>query len=92
MLFASNGYAGASQAIDQSQTDLRSEPLQSKATSTVIANGEWQLCDDTFYRGQCVTLGPGKYPSLEQLGLTHGVSSVRRTGDAPHGAQKPPGN
>ena len=43
----------------------------------MIAEGEWELCDDTHYRGQCVTLGPGKYPSLKTYGLTRGASSVR---------------
>jgi len=92
VLYAANDYRGAAQPVDESLADLRTEPLQSKATSTVIADGTWELCDDTFYRGQCVTLGPGKYPSLETYGLTHGVSSVRRAGAAPHHAEKLPGN
>jgi hypothetical protein len=92
VLYVSNEYAGASQPVDGPQTaDLSSEPIQSKATSAVIAAGEWQLCDDTYYRGQCVTLGPGKYPSLELYGLTHGVSSVRKTGESPHRVEKPAG-
>jgi len=85
VLYAANEYSGASQPVDLRQAaDLREEPLQAKATSAVIAEGEWQLCDDTYYRGQCVTLGPGKYPSLEQFGLNKGVTSVRRVGDSPH--------
>ena len=92
VLYASNEFAGASQPVDQPQTaDLRDEAIQAKATSAVIAGGEWQLCDDTYYRGQCVTLGPGKYPSLELYGLTHGVSSVRRVGESPHRVAKPAG-
>jgi hypothetical protein len=81
VLYAAHEYAGASQPLDESQSDLHADALQGKATSTVIAAGTWELCQDTFYRGQCVTLGPGKYPSLEELGLTHGVGSVRRTVD-----------
>jgi len=89
VLYVSNEYRGASQPVDQPQTaDLRDEAIQAKATSAVIAAGEWQLCDDTYYRGQCVTLGPGKYPSLELYGLTHGVSSVRKTGESPHRAEE----
>jgi len=92
VLYAANNYSGASQLADDSQADLRSDELQAKATSTVIAGGTWELCDDTFYRGQCVTLGPGKYPSLEQLGLTRGVASVRRASQAPHRAEQKTGN
>ena len=92
VLYAANEYAGASQPLDESQTDLHADALQGKATSTVIAAGTWELCQDTFYRGQCVTLGPGKYPSLQELGLTHGVGSVRRTIDPPPPRDKIPGN
>jgi len=92
VLYAAKEYAGASQPLDQSQSDLHADALQGKATSTVIAAGTWELCQDTFYRGQCVTLGPGKYPSLEELGLTHGVGSVRRTVDPAPPKDKIPGN
>jgi Beta/Gamma crystallin len=92
VLFAANNYGGVSQPLDQSQADLRSEALQSNATSIVIASGAWELCDDTYFRGHCVTLGPGKYPSFQEYGLTHGVASVRRTGEAPHRAEKTAGN
>jgi hypothetical protein len=78
VLYADDGYAGRSHSAAQPQADLHSEVLQGKAASVVIAGGEWELCDDTYYRGQCVTLGPGKYPSLKTYGLTRGVSSVRR--------------
>jgi len=50
----------------------------------VIAGGEWELCDDTYFRGQCVTLGPGKYHSLKSYGLMRGASSVRRAPGPPH--------
>ena len=83
-LYASDDYRGAPHSVDQQQADLPMESVQGKATSVVIAGGEWELCGDTYYRGQCVTLGPGKYPSLKNYGLTHGVSSVRRAPGSPH--------
>jgi beta/gamma crystallin len=92
VLYAANDYSGASQLADESQADVRADLSQGKANSTVIAAGTWELCDDTFYRGQCVTLGPGKYPSMEHYGLTRGVASARRASDAPHRAGKTPGN
>ena len=80
----SDDYRGASHAVDQSQADLPMETLQGMATSVVIAGGEWELCDDTYFRGQCVTLGPGKYHSLKSYGLMRGASSVRRAPGPPH--------
>ena len=84
LLYASDEYRGAPHSVDQQQADLPMESLQGKATSVVIAGGEWELCGDTYFRGQCVTLGPGKYPSLKSYGLTRGVSSVRRAPGSPH--------
>jgi hypothetical protein len=84
VLYASDDYRGASHSVDQQQSDLPTETLQGMPTSVVIAGGEWELCGDTYFRGPCVTLGPGKYPSLKSYGLMRGVSSVRRATGSPH--------
>lgn len=84
VLYGSDDYRGPSHGVDQTQADLPAESLQGKAASVVIAAGEWELCGDTYFRGQCVTLGPGKYPSLKSYGLMRGVSSVRRASGPPH--------
>ena len=84
VLYASDDYGGASHSVDQQHADLRTETEQGKAASVVIAGGEWELCGDTYFRGQCVTLGPGKYPSLKSYGLMRGASSVRRAPGSPH--------
>jgi len=84
VLYASDDYRGASHSVDQQQADLPMESLRGMAASVVIAGGEWELCDDTYFRGQCVTLGPGKYHSLKSYGLMRGASSVRRAPGPPH--------
>jgi hypothetical protein len=84
LLYAADDYRGPSHGARQSQVDLSAETLFGTAASAVIAEGEWELCRDTYYRGPCVTLGPGKYPSLKSYGLTRGISSVRRAPTSPH--------
>jgi hypothetical protein len=78
VLYASKNYLGPSHIVDRSRADLRVESLQAEATSAVIASGKWELCEDAQFRGRCLTLGPGKYPSLGDLGLQYGAASVRR--------------
>jgi len=78
VLYASKDYLGPSHSVDRPRADLRVESLQAEATSAVIASGRWELCEDPQFRGPCVTLGPGKYPSLGDLGLQYGAASVRR--------------
>jgi hypothetical protein len=84
VLYAGDDYRGASHSVDLQQADLPTETLQGMAASAVIADGEWELCGDTYFRGQCVTLGPGKYPTLKSYGLMRGASSVRRAPGPPH--------
>lgn len=44
--------------------------------SLVVRSGNWELCNQTQYRGQCARLGPGRYPRLPQ-GLDERVASLR---------------
>jgi hypothetical protein len=90
VLYASKNYLGPAHTVDRPRADLRVESLQAEATSAVIASGQWELCEDVQFRGPCVTLGPGKYPSLGDFGLKYGASSVRRATQS--GNPKPPGN
>lgn len=90
VLYASKDYLGPAHIVDRPRADLRVESLQAEATSAVIASGRWELCEDTGFRGPCVTLGPGKYPSLGDLGLKYGAVSVRRATQSEDA--RPPGN
>ena len=83
VLFAVIDYRGASHRVASPQLDLNEQPLKGEASSAVIASGEWELCGEPQFKGPCVRLGPGKYSSLKNYGLTRGVSSVRRTNVAP---------
>lgn len=49
-----------------------------RASSVVIEKGAWVLCTEEDYSGTCITLEPGRYSSLKELGLENGVTSVRR--------------
>ena len=51
-----------------------------RASSLVVRNGSWQVCTDANYRGRCVTLARGDYPSLRSMGLDKSVSSARPVG------------
>lgn len=48
-----------------------------RASSVVVEKGAWVLCTDEDFGGRCVTLEPGRYGSLKELGLDDAVTSVR---------------
>jgi uncharacterized protein YcfJ len=48
-----------------------------RASSAVVNDGTWQVCEDAGFNGRCVILRPGEYPSLAQMGLQNQISSIR---------------
>jgi uncharacterized protein YcfJ len=61
-----------------------------KAMSAVIERGEWEVCEDAYFQGRCVTLRPGQYTSLGSFGMDKKISSVRPLSGAPQYGYAPP--
>lgn len=80
-LFQDDGFAGRSVVIDRSVRDLSRYSFNDEASSVVVRGGRWTLCSEARFRGQCVTLRPGRYASLRATGLNDRVSSVRPGSD-----------
>src|SRR6266508_6281902 len=76
-LYQREGYGGRRFTATQSVSDLANVGFNDRASSVVIHGGSWQLCTDAYFRGRCVTLQNGDYPSLAALGLNDSVSSIR---------------
>jgi uncharacterized protein YcfJ len=49
-----------------------------RASSVEVSGTRWEVCEDSRFRGQCVILRPGRYPSLRSMGLNNQISSVRQ--------------
>jgi len=56
---------------------LGSVNFNDRASSVVIEKGAWVLCTGEDFTGKCVTLEPGRYGSLKDLGLDKDITSVR---------------
>ena len=57
--------------------NFRRYGFNDRASSAVVVGERWEVCDDNRYRGRCVVLRPGRYPSLEAMGMNDRISSVR---------------
>ena len=77
MLYQDDDFRGRSFVTGQSVRNLADEGFNDRASSVVIRSGNWLLCSDAEFRGHCITLGPGRYPSLRPMGLNDNVSSLR---------------
>ena len=86
-LFSDDNFAGQRLQANDAIPNFANSGFNDRASSVVIRDGAWQLCDDAYFRGRCVTLQPGRYPSLREIGLSDRISSVREMGSW----GKPPG-
>src|SRR5260221_1537528 len=70
------------------QTTLRGQPddlarigFTDQASSVVVHSGQWQVCTQPNCQGECMTLGPGEYATLDAR-LNHRIESARVIADA----------
>jgi len=77
MFFENEGFAGRSFSTDERIDNLARHGFNDRASSIVVLNDRWEVCEDPGFGGRCAVLRPGRYPSLAAMGLNDRVSSVR---------------
>lgn len=75
-LFSGQGFEGANVSVSGDFRSLNDVGFNDRASSIVIYEGRWEFCEHGDFRGQCIVLGPGRYPFLE--GMNNRISSMRR--------------
>jgi len=76
-------FQGRSFTTEQPVNNFARAGFNGRASSVVVRGDRlerWEVCDSRRFRGQCVVLRPGEYPSPEAMGLSGRVSSVRSVG------------
>ena len=71
------GFAGRSFSTTGAIAAFVRYGFNDHASSAVVMGGSWEVCDAPRYRGLCVVLRPGRYPSLAAMGLNNRISSAR---------------
>jgi hypothetical protein len=77
-LYTDDAFQGRPLNVIIDMKQLGSMNFNDRASSVVIEKGAWVLCTDEDFTGKCVTLEPGRYGSLREMGLDDTVTSVRR--------------
>lgn len=76
--FYENGsYQGRSMQANKQVNKFDRYGFNDRSSSVVVVGNRWEVCEDTNFRGECVVLRPGRYPSLTAMGLNDRVSSAR---------------
>jgi hypothetical protein len=78
VLYAEDDFQGRPVSVIIDMRQLGTLNFNDRASSVVVEKGAWVLCSDEDFSGTCVTLEPGRYSSLKELGLEDTVTSVRR--------------
>ena len=84
-LFEHDNFAGRTYTAPNSVSNLGDSGFNDRASSVIVRGGRWAICENAYFSGRCVTLGPGEYRSLGSMGLNDKVSSVRDLGWTPDG-------
>lgn len=71
------GFAGRSFSTGRQVANFERFGFNDRASSVIVSSQRWEVCEDRRFRGSCVVLRPGEYPSLAAMGLNERVSSVK---------------
>ena len=88
--YQQEGLRGRSFGVDRPIDNLDHYGYNDRASSVVVQRGQWEVCEDAGFRGRCVVLRAGQYPSLATVGMNQLISSVRPVRGAPGQAYVPP--
>ena len=73
-LYEHEGYRGR----NFTTADPRVESSGELAASVAISdNRTYEVCDDTYFRGNCIRLTPGNYPTLQSMNMYGRIASFR---------------
>lgn len=80
IFYEHDDFQGRSFTTEKKIGDLGRSGFNDRASSVVVLRDRWEVCEEARFGGRCVVLRPGRYPSLDAMGMNDRVSSVRLLG------------
>ena len=77
IFYEREGFQGQTFTTERQIGNFERFGFNDRASSVEVLGDRWEVCEDAGFRGRCVILRPGRYPSLASMGLDNRVSSVR---------------
>ena len=75
--YEAEGFRGNAFMVRQPTPNFSPLGFNDRASSAVVERGRWIVCEDAGFRGRCIVLVPGKYPSLALYDMNNRISSAR---------------
>ena len=77
IFYEREGFQGQSFTTNKQVGNLARFGFNDRASSVVVLDERWEVCEEVKFNGRCAVLRPGRYRSLTAMGLNDRVSSVR---------------
>ena len=77
IVYQEDNFGGDSRTIREDQPDLGWIHFDDRISSLEVRRGVWELCEDSNYRGRCITVDHD-VSRLDRLGFDDKTSSIRR--------------
>jgi uncharacterized protein YcfJ len=84
--YDAEGFHGSAFMVRQSTQNFSPLGFNDRAASAVVERGRWLVCEDSGYRGRCIVLVQGNYPSLMPFDMSYKISSARPVGSNEYSA------
>jgi hypothetical protein len=75
-VFKQPNFSGEGLTLRGDTANLADRGFTDQVSSIDVRSGQWQVCTQPDYRGECVVLERGQYPTLEKT-LNHRIESMR---------------
>ena len=75
--FEDERFQGRSYTATGQVPNLKRTGFNDHASSAVVSGERWEVCENNRYKGPCMVLRPGQYPSLAAMGMGNDITSVR---------------
>lgn len=75
--YADENFQGGAFTDSQRIGNVERKGFNNRASSAAVTDERWEVCDEVRFRGRCLVLRPGNYPTLSSIGLNNGIASAR---------------
>ena len=77
VFYEGENFQGRSFTAQNQIDDFTRYGFNDLAASAVVLGDRWEACENVRFGGRCVVMRPGRYSSLQAMGMANRVSSVR---------------
>jgi len=78
IFYEHENFEGRKFSTESQVVDFVRYGFNDRASSVIVLHDNWEVCQDSKFRGQCMVLRPGRYSSLRSMGMDKMISSVRQ--------------